>query len=55
MIFLDCWKLLSGIFRVGAVFLEGLVMPDLHPLLTSSFHSGEEVDERRNAEGWRIR
>jgi len=56
LIFLDCWKLLSGILRVGAVFLEGLVMPDLHRLLTSSFHSGEEVEEeRRNAEGWRKR
>lgn len=40
MIFLECWKLLSGILRVGAVFLEGLIMSDLRRPLTSSFHSG---------------
>lgn len=39
MIFLECWKLLSGILRVGAVLLEGLITPDLCRPLISSFHS----------------
>lgn len=51
MIFLECWKLLSGILRVGAVLLEGLITPDLCRPLTSSFHSGGRRRREKQKDG----
>lgn len=49
VIFLECWKLLGGILRaaVGEIFLEGLVMPDLHRPLTSRSWGERERQKSR--------